>query len=923
MKMARQALLLAFGLLGFSVVAPAYYYWAFYPSGDGPFTPVPGRFDVARLPDRTVQYFISAQGPAGLVPSDTQTAIFSEIQQAAATWSQVPGSALRLRFGGIASTVNTASGQATLLATPGIDVIFDDDMPPGILAQTKPTFPEDLSFLYSNPKNPATFVPILRSRIQLRSDLAKGNQASYSDAFFLTLVHEFGHAVGLQHSLTSGVMSTAITRATLKGTPLSPDDVAGVAHLYPSAAFPVSYLPSYPQNTGSITGRVSLREAGVRLASVVALAASGVNNGTAISAMTNPDGSYQIDGLPPGSYYVYAHALPPALAGERSPANILAPADPQGDDFSAQTEFATQLYPGTQEWTRAKQVNVAPQAVSGKIDFAVVPRQSAPIHSLETYGYEQSVPIASPPLVGKTRNSIVFHAFGATVNHEQQMAPGLRVGVIGSAAAIEKNSLKYYTQGYLLMTVATAEVAGPTPVALALNLNDDLYILPAAFTVVSAAHPSITSLTQTSDEQGTALAILGGSHLDANSRIRFDGAVAPLRAIQDDGSLVVAVPPAPTGHTATVAAANPDGQSSLQALAEGATERPLYSYGLHDTPVITAEPASLTPGRDTWIAIKGVNTHFADGGTTVGLGSSEVTVRQVWVRNPTFALVNVSVSAAIDVSQVSLTVTTGLESLQTQDPLAIGPNNYGPASLRLPVLNLATGLAGVPQRGTLQVLTVGLADGSRPGILGGALSKLAEGAKIAPTGWAVTIGGLPSSFGLDRNGTLTAQIPDGAAPGPNVLQLVAPDGTQYPPVLVQVDPAPPVIQAVARILVDGSTQALDADHPASPGDTLVLSVAGIQPSTPPELLWVKFAPVTDNDGWRALLRYPVLSVTGVPAKDGSPELVSGQAYVRVVLPADLGGPDPQAGWQLPLTLGTGSRQSEPLQIPLTPLPPAN
>ncbi len=82
---------------------------------------------------------------------------------------------------------------------PGIDVVFDDNMPPGILAQTHPTFPADLGFVAAKG---TAFVPILRSKLQLRSDLtAQGEQqASYTDAFFLTVVHEFGHALGLQHS---------------------------------------------------------------------------------------------------------------------------------------------------------------------------------------------------------------------------------------------------------------------------------------------------------------------------------------------------------------------------------------------------------------------------------------------------------------------------------------------------------------------------------------------------------------------------------------------------------------------------------------------------------------------------------------------------------------------------------------------------
>ena len=65
--------------------------------------------------------------------------------------------------------------------------------------------PKDVGDLTKGPG----FVPILRSKLQLRSDLTVKQQASYSDAFFLTMVHEFGHTLGLQHSTVSATMSTS------------------------------------------------------------------------------------------------------------------------------------------------------------------------------------------------------------------------------------------------------------------------------------------------------------------------------------------------------------------------------------------------------------------------------------------------------------------------------------------------------------------------------------------------------------------------------------------------------------------------------------------------------------------------------------------------------------------------------------------
>src|SRR3984957_7879626 len=107
-----------------------------------------------------------------------------------------------------------------------------------------------------------------------------------------------GHALVLQHTFTSATMSTATTSATSLATPLDTDDIAGISVLYPNASF---------AQTGSISGQIASGGSGLHLESVVAIrAGSG-----AISALTNPDGTYEIDGVPPGEYLVYAHALPP------------------------------------------------------------------------------------------------------------------------------------------------------------------------------------------------------------------------------------------------------------------------------------------------------------------------------------------------------------------------------------------------------------------------------------------------------------------------------------------------------------------------------------------------------------------------------------------------------------------------------------
>ena len=199
-------LLRAAGLLAFSSVGFGYYHFVHFFTRNAPYSPVVEKFDVNALPNKTVSFFVAEQGPSQYAAGDSFSSVVSEIRLAAQKWADVDGSELELAFGGFFTP-------GTQHSSPVIEVVFDE-VPPGVLAYTTVT-PQNT--VTNGPNGP--FVPLRKSTVILPPNLA--STPSWSESFFLTLTHEFGHALGLQHSMTSSVMSTSITRATK--APNAPD----------------------------------------------------------------------------------------------------------------------------------------------------------------------------------------------------------------------------------------------------------------------------------------------------------------------------------------------------------------------------------------------------------------------------------------------------------------------------------------------------------------------------------------------------------------------------------------------------------------------------------------------------------------------------------------------------------------------------
>ena len=779
--MKRIWLVAAAGML-LSGAASGYYHFVHYPGRTAPYPVVPEKFDLTALPGKTVRFYIAEQGPDKISITDSFPAIVSQVKLAAKVWNDVATSDLRVAFGGL-STLDTVQ------MAPGIDVAFDSDIAPGVRAVTH------ISNWDYTGITAAGFIPIVRSRISLRRDLTQYAYDStgatviqtytFDESFFTTVVHEFGHALGLQHSMTSGAMAQGTTRGTTKARPLTQDDVAGISVLYPSANFASS--------TGSITGRVTATDnSSINMASVVVINP----NGAAISNLTNPDGSYRIDGIPPGIYYMYVHPLPPASGGTSNPADILPPFDSltsRGGQISTRDVFALKFASDSRGAWQTFQIGANTMT---SVDFTVQRKATVPIYEVTTYSFVNSNALKSSPLLTGQSAQLVTTGSGI-VSSSGDPVSGLTVSVMGGSPA---QVTKYKAAPYLSITFYPPYGAGPRH--LVFSGNGDQYVLPFAFNLMDSSPPNISAAGTTADANGNRAVLVKGTNLALDTRILFDGVQAPTISSNSDGSLTVGLPSAAGNYSANVVALNSDGQSSLFVQGTNVTQ---YKYAGGDQGAFVMNTSAVPAGAETMIQIDGTGTNFVDGQVSVGFGSSDIIARKVFVVSPTRLYVNVGIQSQAPTIASTVTVNSGLQLLSLSRAFQILPQTFGKLMVNPALVNVLTGLNGV-SAGSLAYVSV---------------TNLSSTDAATAT---VLINDQPAPTLVAMDGRLTFTVPKGVSAGPAVLRVQLANGTVSYPVGINIDLPPPVI---SRILADGSTP-LDSDHSAHPGQLITLLVEGIQ-----------------------------------------------------------------------------------------------
>lgn len=197
------------------------------------------------------------------------------VDKAFNAWTGIPDANLQFRSGGVVNGVNPKT-------LDDISITMADDLmsDQGAAAMTS----------YSYDTNTGE---MLDADIILDGDLFDGSLNAQ-----VTIQHEVGHILGLDHSaVLSSIMYPYVGSGT-EPAAFDFDDRIGIAAIYPKGDLTMS--------GGTLSGRITGDGGGIFAAQVVAVNGTGQPVGT---ALTNSAGEFTIVGLPAGRYRLYAEPL--------------------------------------------------------------------------------------------------------------------------------------------------------------------------------------------------------------------------------------------------------------------------------------------------------------------------------------------------------------------------------------------------------------------------------------------------------------------------------------------------------------------------------------------------------------------------------------------------------------------------------------
>ena len=422
-------------------------------------------------PNTPIPYVINPGGVPGFTGELQRLVILGAVNDAIRAWTEIPGAAIGLTNAGTSPDTKANPDGINLVSFQDIDFPF----PPGVLAVARVTSAPatgpiqlgdqlvnaefegqilDVDIVFNpRPPNNASFSPVgANNTIDLVS----------------VAVHEVGHLLGLDHT---GVFSSIMNPFSESGEGIASrtlqlDDALTVAPLYAVSTFAGS--------RSTIPGTITT-SGGARVKSAHVIAVSSAGGVPVVSQLTGVDGSFEIKGLPPGSYQI----LVEPLDGPISLGNFLAPFA----DGSA--NFATTFFGGL---TNPVSVPVIAGQTASPIALTVPPR-SANTLNIDTLGIQTGTlfVFGAAPLFLPRGKSYQIFVTGPNQTNDSNLATDARAGVTGGATtgASPPNIPPIRQQ---TVTVSASAALGPSNLSLGNPISTSFF--PGG--IVATVNPSIS-----------------------------------------------------------------------------------------------------------------------------------------------------------------------------------------------------------------------------------------------------------------------------------------------------------------------------------------------------------------------------------------------------------------------------------------------
>ena len=513
----------------------------------------------ARWQTLPVSYRIHAGGLAGLGNGSE----FIAVQRAFDTWQNLPSSSIAFRYEGTTSTQTGGNDGVNIISFQDTSFSFGTGTIAVTVSSSSQGFFRDADILF-NPSNPS---------ITFATD-------GRSDGFDIQAIatHEIGHFLGLDHTaIVSATMNPTGGRGTVFPRSLKSDDIIGASTLYPETAFLSA--------TGGLRGRITNAGANTFGAHVVVLDAEG---NAVVSALTELDGTYQISGLSPGSYALYAEPLD----GPVTESNI-------GGQFDSRVNvnFTTTFLGGTLNPSQRQSVQVIAGSTLQEINIAVLPSPAALLN------------LTSPSLGQRVAQgtSVAFNARGDGV------VDGLAFQIPGPAVSLAAPVFSGGNTARLTTSVDALASVGVRPIFA--QRADATSALTGGL-IITGQQPTLSSIQPAAgiNSGGTRVTITG-TNFNSGTEVSLAGVPLTDVTVVDSTTLLGTTAPNTVGPL-TLLAVNPDGTSAVLASAFVASAL---------RPAVTAvNPTSGPP--TTVVTLSGTSFDSSTTNVSVSFGGIPATV---------------------------------------------------------------------------------------------------------------------------------------------------------------------------------------------------------------------------------------------------------------------------------------------------------